>query len=113
MTAKPSARSLTFAPLTPDRWADCEWLFGPHGACAGCWCMWWRLPHQEFKRMKGEERRLAFRGVVDSGEIPGIIAYEHGQPVGWCSVAPRDAFPAEVARPSPTRRIMRRELGRR
>lgn len=31
--------------------------------------------------------------IVDSGEIPGILAYYSGKPVGWCSVAPRETFP--------------------
>ena len=30
--------------------------------------------------------------LVDSGEVPGVLAYEDGEPVGWCSVAPRDSF---------------------
>src|ERR1700732_3862279 len=34
---------LSVYPLTPDHWDDFEVLFGPRGACAGCWCMWWRL----------------------------------------------------------------------
>src|SRR5262245_14820805 len=29
----------TIHPLTPERWPDLEQLFGPRGACAGCWCM--------------------------------------------------------------------------
>jgi GNAT superfamily N-acetyltransferase len=31
--------------------------------------------------------------IVDSGEIPGILAYANGKPIGWCSVAPREGFP--------------------
>ncbi len=30
--------------------------------------------------------------IVESGEVPGIIAYSEGEPIGWCSVAPREAF---------------------
>jgi hypothetical protein len=29
-------------PATAERWPDLEALFGKNGACAGCWCMWWR-----------------------------------------------------------------------
>ena len=35
---------IAYCPATPQRWPDLERLFGPRGACAGCWCMWWRLP---------------------------------------------------------------------
>jgi GNAT superfamily N-acetyltransferase len=34
------------------------------------------------------------KAIIESGEIPGILAYADGQPVGWCSVAPREKFPA-------------------
>jgi len=84
---------LEFYPLTVKRWADFEKLFGKSGACGGCWCMWWRLKRSEFERQKGEENRKAIKRIVDSGEVPGILAYANGQPVAWCSVAPREAYP--------------------
>lgn len=54
--------------------------------------MWWRLKRSEFDRQKGERNRIAFKQIVESGEIPGILAYENGNPVGWCSVEPREKF---------------------
>jgi GNAT superfamily N-acetyltransferase len=56
--------------------------------------MWWRLPRSQFDRQKGEGNREALRKIVVSGEIPGILAYDDGQPVAWCSVAPRENYPA-------------------
>ena len=56
--------------------------------------MWWRLSRSEWTRQRGEANKAAFKQIVDSGEVPGIIAYADGQPVGWCSVGPREAFPA-------------------
>ena len=55
--------------------------------------MWWRLPHSEFMRNRGERNKEAFKSIVDSGKIPGILAYLKSQPVGWCAVAPRETFP--------------------
>jgi GNAT superfamily N-acetyltransferase len=55
--------------------------------------MWWRLPRAEYDRRKGEGNRRALRKVVGAGGIPGILAYAGGEPVGWCSVAPREDFP--------------------
>lgn len=85
---------LEFYPLTAKRWADLEKLFGKSGACGGCWCMWWRLKRAEFDRQKGEGNRRAFKKIVESGEVPGILAYAKDQPIAWCSVAPRETFPA-------------------
>jgi len=82
----------SFFPATADRWADLEQLFGPRGACSGCWCMYWRLPNAQFTAQKGEANHQALRDIVDSGSAPGILAYDNGQPVGWCSVAPRGEF---------------------
>jgi len=84
---------LDFYPLTSERWADFEKLFGERGACGGCWCMWWRLKRSEFERQKGEGNRMAMKKIVNSGEIPGILAYAKNQPIAWCSVAPRNAYP--------------------
>ncbi|MEW5874916.1 MAG: GNAT family N-acetyltransferase [Candidatus Zixiibacteriota bacterium] len=78
--------------MTLDRWEDFETLFGPRGACGGCWCMYPRLTASEFGRSKGEGNRKAMRGVVKSGGIPGIIAYEGDVPVGWCAFGPREEY---------------------
>lgn len=80
-------------PLTPDRWPDLETLFGPRGASGGCWCMWWRQTRREYEAKRGEQNRREFKAIVDSGQVPGLIAYVGGRPAGWCSVQPRDAFP--------------------
>ena len=86
-------RNLTFHPLTPVNWKDLEKLFGPRGACGGCWCMSWRIKRSDFMKQRGEENRKAFKRSVDSGESLGIIAYADGEPVGWCSFGPREDFP--------------------
>lgn len=85
-------KSLTYHILTPDRWGDFEELFGPRGACGGCWCMWWRLRNKAYEAQKGETNRSAMKRIVDSGSQPGILAYDDDQPIGWCAVAPREAF---------------------
>lgn len=81
-------------PLTAERWQDFEELFGERGACGGCWCMLWRLTRAEFERQKGEGNRAAMRRVVESGEVPGVLAYHGRRAVAWCAVAPRVCYPA-------------------
>jgi GNAT superfamily N-acetyltransferase len=85
---------LEFFPATADRWADLESLFGARGACGGCWCMTWRLPRAEFNRNKGDLNHKALHTLVRKGPAPGVLAYADGKPVGWCAIAPREAYPA-------------------
>lgn len=84
--------ALKFHPLTLERWRDLERLFGPRGACGGCWCMYWRQNRAEYERKKGAGNRRALKKLVRSGSPPGLIAYANGEPVGWCAVAPREQY---------------------
>jgi GNAT superfamily N-acetyltransferase len=80
-------------PLTPGRWKDFEKLFGPRGACAGCWCMEPRQTRSEWERLKGEKNRRAMKRLVEQGQRPpGLLAYLGREPVGWISIEPREAF---------------------
>ena len=81
-------------PLTPERWADLERLFGERGACGGCWCMWWRLTRREFEQNKGDGNKASLRALVESGPPPGLLAYDGDEAVGWCAVEPRESYPA-------------------
>jgi GNAT superfamily N-acetyltransferase len=85
--------NLEFYPLTEDRWAYFEALFGEKGACGGCWCMWWRLKCSEFEKQKGQKNKKSMHQIVKSGDIPGILAYYDKQPIAWCSVSPREKYP--------------------
>jgi len=89
-----SKNKFQYHALTPDRWGDLEELFGERGACGGCWCMWWRLRRSEFEKQKGDKNKAAFKDVVDSGDVPGILAYANGSPIGWCALAPRETYSA-------------------
>jgi GNAT superfamily N-acetyltransferase len=89
----PSSSRYTFHPLTLDRWGDLEALFGPRGACAGCWCMYWRLPRSQWSKGKTAGNRRAFRKLVADGALPGILAYAGDEPAGWCAIAPRRDYP--------------------
>lgn len=92
-------------PLTADRWADLEDLFGPlRGANSGCWCMWLRTRGADYKAMDKAGRKDAFRVMVDAGPPPGLLAYSGGKAVGWCAVGPRLAssrfHDAKASRPT-------------
>lgn len=87
------ARRITFRPVTAAEWDDLVDLFGPRGACGGCWCMWWRLSRRQFARLKGDGTRRALKRLVERGPAPGILAYDGDRAVGWCCVGPREDFP--------------------
>lgn len=87
------APAIRVRPATPARWDDLARLFGARGACAGCWCMWWRRAPAEWRRGRGAGNRAALRRLVASGDPPGLLAYEAGEPVGWIALAPREAYP--------------------
>jgi GNAT superfamily N-acetyltransferase len=87
-------RRITFHPLTPERWPDLLKLFGERGACGGCWCMAWRRKRSDFVKGKGASNKRAFTNIVKRDEQPGVLAYYDGEPIGWCSVAPREVFVA-------------------
>ncbi len=85
--------STNICPLTPDHWDDFERLFGPRGACAGCWCMYWKLSRKAFTAGQGEQNRLAQKEIVASSQTPGLLAFVDGLPVGWVAVEPRQNYP--------------------
>lgn len=89
----PRAARLEIQPLTPERWTDLEQLFGPSGAYSNCWCTYWRLRRDEFDAAGGARKKAILRGVVDGGDVPGLLAYRDGAPVGWVAVQPREAYP--------------------
>lgn len=56
--------------------------------------MLWRLPRKQYESQKGDGNRKAIKALVESGEVPGLLGYLDGRPVGWCAVAPREHYPA-------------------
>lgn len=80
-------------PFTVERWDDFVQLFGPRGACAGCWCMFWKLPRKEYDAGRGDPNRRAMRTLLESGRTPGLLAFMDGVPAGWIAVEPRSEYP--------------------
>lgn len=89
MTRTPS---IVVHPLTPKRWSDFVELFGPRGACGGCWCMTPRLPSAQYAKQKGAGNQRAMKALVERGPAPGLLAYRGKRAVGWCALAPREQY---------------------
>lgn len=83
---------LSIKPIKRNLWTDFEELFGPNGACGGCWCMFWKLRGREYEEARGLETRQMHKSIVDSGIATGLLAYLHGDVVGWIAVEPRQAY---------------------
>jgi GNAT superfamily N-acetyltransferase len=88
----PEKVNLMFCPLTPERWPDLVSLFEHHGNPGYCWCMRWRLKSAEFTRLGSAGRRAKMEALVREGVPVGILGYLNDQPVGWCSIAPRETY---------------------
>jgi GNAT superfamily N-acetyltransferase len=78
--------------MTPARWPDLVRLFGKHGGCAGCWCMYPRLRHRDYVAGKGATNRRRLRSLVAKRTLHAVLAYVDGIPAAWCSFGPRESF---------------------
>lgn len=83
---------LAIRPLIPELWPALEDLFGPRGACNGCWCMYGRIGAAYRKRPR-QQNKADFCQVVQQGPPPGLLAFDGDKAVGWCQVTPRAAVP--------------------
>ena len=91
---KQAVSKLQFHPVTRERLADLARFSEQQGKFRYCSCMRWRMRSTEFQRSTREGRVAALEGLVRQGAPVGILAYSDGDPVGWCSIAPRQTYRA-------------------
>jgi GNAT superfamily N-acetyltransferase len=84
------AGRLTFHEVDASRWADLERLFESRGGPKHCWCMVWRGSAAE--RKDPARRKAALKARVEAGTPVGVLGYVDGEPVAWCSIAPRGTY---------------------
>ncbi|MEZ4897363.1 MAG: GNAT family N-acetyltransferase [Saprospiraceae bacterium] len=84
--------NIDFKPVDQTTWPDLEALFESRGGPAYCYCMVWRNMAPEKYRNLKSDRKSSLKHHVETGKPVGLLAYDHGVPIGWCSVAPRDTF---------------------
>jgi len=87
------ASSITARAVTAADWPLIEDLFGPRGACGGCWCMYFRLPSAVEKAGRGDANRAALREQVRTGQVHACLAFDSDEAVGWCMFGPRHHLP--------------------
>jgi GNAT superfamily N-acetyltransferase len=98
MTDAPRTR-VTIIPANEATWDDLRAIFGTRGDPSRCWCQRFKMapgeswanvgPAQHAVRLRTQTRR----GHPESETTSGLVAYLDGEPVGWCAVEPRTAYP--------------------
>jgi GNAT superfamily N-acetyltransferase len=92
--AKASARNrsgkLTIQPVTTESWSAFAALFEARGSPHYCWCTPYRLG--DARALSSAEKKQAMQALVERGVPIGVVAMEGDQPVGWCSIAPRETY---------------------
>jgi GNAT superfamily N-acetyltransferase len=83
---------VTVHEVDASRWPDLERLFESRGGPKACWCMAWRARGAEAKNAKGSARKAAIKARVDDGVPIGLLGYVDGNPIAWCSIAPRSTY---------------------
>lgn len=76
-------------PLTPERVDDFAEVANPNRRASHCWCLSHRLRAREIDELGGGSREQALRVLATRPHPPGVIGYDDGLPVGWCSIGPR------------------------
>jgi GNAT superfamily N-acetyltransferase len=89
---------VTVVPANEATWEDIQTVFGTRGDAATCQCQYFKIRDKDWSSYPVED--LAFRlrqqtdcGHPDSETTSGLVAYLDGEPVGWCAVEPRSAYP--------------------
>ena len=79
--------------VAPVLWDDFERLFESRGGPKNCWCMLGRKEDETERAPHGRDAvKAAMRRKIMGGVRVGLLAYSDGEPVAWCSVAPRETF---------------------
>ena len=97
MTATEPAISVV--PANEATCEDLQTVFGTRGQASRCQCQRYKLrPRESFASFPAEERAHRLRQQTDCGHpgsdaTSGLVAYLDGEPVGWCAVEPRTAYP--------------------
>jgi GNAT superfamily N-acetyltransferase len=76
---------LIFREANRQTWHELERLFESRGGPKYCWCMAWR-------QTDGASRKASLRCRVENTTPIGILGYLDGEPVAWCSIAPRSTY---------------------
>src|SRR3546814_7885495 len=84
--------SYEFREVDTANWPDLVALMESRGGPRNCWCLLWREPSSVRRELDLAGRRGLMQQRVEASTPVGILAYDGGEPAGWCSVAPRATY---------------------
>ena len=90
--------AISIVPANEASWEDVRAIFGVRGYPAYCQCQRFKIgPHgwtapTVAERMQRLEQETHC-GYPSARRTSGLVAYLDGEPVGWCAVEPRTAYP--------------------
>ena len=102
MTDTATTPEVTIVPANEASFEDLQTVFGTRGSAADCQCQRYKLqPREAFAKFPVEERAHRLRTQTECGHpksktTSGLVAYLDGEPVGWCAVEPRTAYPGLI-----------------
>ena len=90
--------NLSIVSANEASWDDLRAIFGVRGYAAYCQCQRFKSGPHGWTDLPMEVRMERLREQTHCGDpkartTSGIVAYLDGEPVGWCAVEPRTAYP--------------------
>jgi GNAT superfamily N-acetyltransferase len=94
-----STSSIAIVPANEASWEDLQAVLGTRGDPSRCQCQRYKMqPGESWASVGAAELAFRLREQTDCGHrasntTSGLVAYLDGEPVGWCAVEPRTAYP--------------------
>jgi GNAT superfamily N-acetyltransferase len=91
--------AITVVPANKASWEDLQTVLGTRGDPSRCQCQRYKMqPGESWASVGADELALRLRAQTECGHrqsstTSGLVAYLEGEPVGWCAVEPRTAYP--------------------
>jgi GNAT superfamily N-acetyltransferase len=90
--------AVTIVPANEASWEDLQAIFGVRGYTAGCQCQKFKIGNHEWTDAPLALRMARLRAETRCGDprastTSGLVASLDGEPVGWCAIEPRPAYP--------------------
>lgn len=98
MTELTPDNRLTVVPANEASWDDLRTIFGTRGEPGACQCQYFKLSNEQWRATPVAERAEDLRKQTgcdhpQSEATTGLVGYLDREPVGWCAVEPRTAYP--------------------